>query len=58
MGKKSMKSSSKTRDKSGIRPDKVELARQLISAGFYNSPEVSQQLIKKLLQDPQFLKIL
>jgi hypothetical protein len=58
MGKQKIKSSNEIGDKNGIRPDKVELARQRLTAGFYNSAQVSQQVIRKLLQDPQFLKTL
>jgi len=40
----------------GIRPDKVQLARERLAQGFYNSPLIESLVVERLLADPQFLK--
>ena len=46
----------KSRD--GLRPEKIELARERLSQGFYDSPAIDSLVVEKLLADPQFLKSL
>ena len=43
-------------NRAGIRPDKVQLAKERLAQGFYNSPLIESLVIERLLADPQFLK--
>ena len=47
---------SPTSHKAGIRPDKVQLAKERLAQGFYNSPVIESLVIDRLLADAQFLK--